>query len=171
MAGRQGVAGGGGAPPIGSPLRVGIPDLGSPLRVGIPDLGSPLRVGIRDLAHARAVRAWAAAGRRPVVLHGLDAPAVGVAFWRAVEVRLGTSLVVDCGDEAGTVLAALRVGLRRLAYGVEGPQAAALEGLLRAHDAVREPTGVDVVLSASALPSAQLARWCFEHGDRGGSGW
>lgn len=106
-----------------------------------------------------------------MILYGLDAAAAGVAFWRTVEVRLGASLVVDCGDEAGTVLAALRVGLRRLAHGVEGPQAAALAGLIRAHDAVREPADVDVVLIANASPSAQLARWCFEHGDRGGSCW
>jgi hypothetical protein len=40
----------------------------------------------------------------------------GVGFLRAVEERLGRCLIVDCGDDAGLVMAALRVGLRDLLF-------------------------------------------------------
>ena len=118
-----------------------------------------LRVGVHDLGQARAVRVWAAYHGRTVVLHGLDAAATGGSFWRAVEANLGASVVVECGDRAGTVLDALRAGLRTLGHDVRGPQEAVLDALIAAHGAVRENRRPDLLLAAAAPVAAQLARW------------
>ena len=47
----------------------------------------------------------------------------GVGFWRAVEQALGHSVVVDCGEDAGLAMAALREGSRDLLF--TGPEAVA----------------------------------------------
>ena len=68
-----------------------------------------LGVGINDLAQARAVLAWAAAGRHGGVrLYGLDARVMGPGYWCEVERVLDRALVVECGAHVGTALAALR---------------------------------------------------------------
>lgn len=117
------------------------------------------------------MRAWAAYRCRPVMLHGLDAAALGPAFWHAAERRLGAVVVVECGADAGTVLAALRVGVVSLRHRVDGPQAAALDALIEVHGAVRVRETVDLELAAGRPASAQLARWCFVHGDRSRASW
>lgn len=79
-----------------------------------------------DLAGARA-----SAGRPHVVLvteEGLAAFA-GVGFWRAVEVELERSVVVDCGDDAGLVMATLRAGCRDLLFTGDEELAAKLEDM------------------------------------------
>jgi hypothetical protein len=100
------------------------------------------------------------------VLHGQAAWVVGVAYWAEVERRLARPLVVECGDRAGTVLAALRVGLRRLHHGVDGPQTPALDALIRAHGAERERHAADVVVPVGHAVAPYLARWRLETGDR-----
>jgi hypothetical protein len=40
----------------------------------------------------------------------------GVGFWHAVERALAHPVVIDCGDDAGLVLAALREGSRDLLF-------------------------------------------------------
>ena len=97
MAGRQGAAGGGGAP---------------------PSLGPPLAVVFHDLAQARACLEAAARLGLAVELVSADhvAAFAGVGFLRDVEERLGRSLIADCGDDAGLVMAALRAGLRDLLF-------------------------------------------------------
>jgi hypothetical protein len=47
----------------------------------------------------------------------------GVGFWRAVEQALGHPVVVDCGEDAGLAMAALREGSRDLLF--TGPEAVA----------------------------------------------
>jgi hypothetical protein len=47
----------------------------------------------------------------------------GVGFWRAVEQALSHPVVVDCGDDAGLAMAALREGSRDLLF--TGPEAIA----------------------------------------------
>lgn len=47
----------------------------------------------------------------------------GPGYWRAVELELQRSVVLDCGDDAGLVLAALRAGCRDLLF--TGPRALA----------------------------------------------
>jgi hypothetical protein len=39
-----------------------------------------------------------------------------VGFWRAVEEELGRSVAIDCGEDAGLVMAALRAGCRDLLF-------------------------------------------------------
>ena len=97
MAGRQGAAGGGGPP---------------------PSLGPPLAVVFHDLAQARACLEAAARLGLAVELVSADhvAAFAGVGFLRGVEERLGRSVIADCGDDAGLVMAALRAGLRDLLF-------------------------------------------------------
>ncbi|MGH6944463.1 MAG: hypothetical protein ACREH6_09615 [Geminicoccaceae bacterium] len=40
----------------------------------------------------------------------------GVGYLEALGVALGHELLIDCGDDAGLVMAALRTGCRRLAF-------------------------------------------------------
>lgn len=40
----------------------------------------------------------------------------GVGFLRALEEALGQTIVADCGDDAGLVMAALRAGLRDILF-------------------------------------------------------
>ena len=115
-----------------------------------------------DLATARAVLAWAAAGRHRVVLYGLDARAMGVGFWRAVADILDRPLIVDCDDHVGTALAALRVGLGRLFVGDAGTAAPALAGLAAAHGAALVRTPPALRLSDRARATAELAAMRFE---------
>ncbi len=88
-------------------------------------LTRPLFVQVHDLSQARAVLGWAAAGGHaavPVTAPGMAAFA-GVGFWHAVEVALGHPVIIDCADDAGLVLAALRQGARDLLF--TGPAAVA----------------------------------------------
>ena len=97
MAGRQGAAGGGGP---------------------APSLGPPLAVVVHDLAQARACLEAAARLGLAVELVSADhvAAFAGVGFLRGVEERLGRSVIADCGDDAGLVMAALRAGLREVLF-------------------------------------------------------
>ncbi|MEK0084364.1 hypothetical protein [Benzoatithermus flavus] len=40
----------------------------------------------------------------------------GAGYWRAVEEALGRRVVIDCGEDAGLVLAAFRAGCRDLLF-------------------------------------------------------
>jgi hypothetical protein len=97
MAGRQGAAGGGGP---------------------APSLGPPLAVVVHDLAQARASLDAAASLGLAIELVSADhvAAFAGVGFLRGVEERLGQSVIANCGDDAGLVMAALRAGLRDLLF-------------------------------------------------------
>lgn len=92
---------------------------GSPRRRGAGPLLSRARVvHVHDLQQARAVldqarlRGWEA---RLVTAPGMAAFA-GTGFWHAVELALGQPVVVDCGDDAGLAMAALRQGSRELLF-------------------------------------------------------
>jgi len=75
-----------------------------------------LTVAVHDLAQARA--ALEAAGELGVPIALVTAPGLvamaGVGFCVALEEALGRPLLIDCGSEPGTALAALRAGARRL---------------------------------------------------------
>ena len=102
MAGGQGTAGGGGPAPEG----VGPPD----------DAG--VTVVVHDLAQARA--ALAVGLELGVAVRLRSAPGAagyaGVGFFHALGREVGHELPVDCGDDAGLVLAALRTGCRDVAF-------------------------------------------------------
>lgn len=53
----------------------------------------------------------------------------GPGYWHAVEVRLGVPVILDCGGDAGLVLAALRAGCRDLAFTGESEVAARLTSI------------------------------------------
>jgi len=83
----------------------------------------PVEVVVHDRAQAEAVLAVAAELGREVWLRSApDAAAyAGVGYLKALGELVGHEIVVDCGDDAGLVMAALRTGCRRLAF--SGPAA------------------------------------------------
>jgi len=120
---------------------------------------SGLGVGVNDLAQARAVLAWAAAGRHgPIRLYGLDARFMGVGYWVEVARLMERPLVVECGDHVATALAALRAGCRHLRIADAGPQEAALAGLIAAHGAARIAAPPALALAPGRPATAQLGR-------------
>ncbi len=119
------------------------------------------RIGVRDLHQARAALAWAAAGHHRLLLHALEAPVLGVGFWRGVEEALGRGLVIECGAQAGAVLEALRAGLRNLQFDVAVAQAPALEALVRAHGGVCVRETAAWRLTPGRSVAGQLARLHF----------
>jgi hypothetical protein len=85
---------------------------------GTTDARSVRWVRVSDLGQARAAL-LAEPDVALITEEGLVAFA-GVGFWRAVEEELGRSVVIDCGDDAGLVMAALRAGCRDLLF--TGPE-------------------------------------------------
>lgn len=88
-------------------------------------LKAPLFVRIHDLRQAEAALQLERAHGRAVVLvtaAGMAAFA-GVGFWQAVAERIGRPVVIDAGEDAGLVMAALRAGCRDLLF--TGPEATA----------------------------------------------
>jgi len=84
---------------------------------------SELQVVVHDRAQAEAVLAAAAEVGQAIRLRSApDAAAyAGVGYLKALGDALGHPIVIDCGDDAGLVMAALRTGCRGLAF--SGPAA------------------------------------------------
>ena len=89
------------------------------------DTHPPPRIIIHSLDHARAALAAAAAAGVPVVLAsaaGAGGYAGPLWFKAVVEAALGehpgmaAAAVLDCANEAGTTLAALRAGIKRVRF-------------------------------------------------------
>jgi fructose-bisphosphate aldolase, class I len=80
------------------------------------------QVVVHDLAQARAALAAAAELGLPVELRSApDAAAyAGVGYLHALGEAAGQALLVDCGEDAGLVMAALRSGCRKLAFSGSG---------------------------------------------------
>ena len=90
-------------------------------------LSQPLVIHVHDLGQARAALAAArASGATPSWSPARDLAAfAGVGFWHAVATALGQPVVIDCGDDAGLAMAALREGCRDLLF--TGPEAIAVK--------------------------------------------
>jgi hypothetical protein len=77
-----------------------------------------LQVIVHDLEQARA--ALGAAGELGVAIELRSAPGAagyaGVGYLRALGELAGQELLIDGGDDAGLVMAALRTGCRKLAF-------------------------------------------------------
>jgi CO dehydrogenase/acetyl-CoA synthase alpha subunit len=73
---------------------------------------------IHDLEQGRAALATAEELGRSIQLRSaLGAAAyVGVGYLKALGDALGQELMIDCGDDAGIAMAALRTGCRRLSF-------------------------------------------------------
>lgn len=89
-----------------------------------------LIVRVHDLEEAR--RALAATPDALLVTAPDMAHFAGVGFWHAVERELGRRIVLDCADDAGLVMAALRGGLRDLLFTGRDDVAGRLEGMAAA---------------------------------------
>jgi len=78
----------------------------------------PPRVVVHDLAQAKG--ALAAARELGVAIELWSAPDAaayaGVGWLQALGEAAGAELVIDCGEDAGLVMAALRTGARKLAF-------------------------------------------------------
>jgi hypothetical protein len=79
---------------------------------------TPRQVVIHDLDQARAALEVAAELGVAIELRSApDAAAyAGVGYLKALGDLVGQELLIDCGDDAGLVMAALRTGCRRLAF-------------------------------------------------------
>ena len=86
-------------------------------------MSEPPQVVVHDRAQAEAALAAAAELGCAIWLRSApDAAAyAGVGYLKALGDLVGHEIVVDCGDDAGLVMAALRTGCRRLAF--SGPAA------------------------------------------------
>jgi acyl-CoA reductase-like NAD-dependent aldehyde dehydrogenase len=73
---------------------------------------------IHHLEQARAALAAAAEAGCAIQLRSAPGAAsyAGVGYLKALGEQVGQELVVDCGDDAGLVMAALRTGCRRLVF-------------------------------------------------------
>jgi hypothetical protein len=87
-----------------------------------------IAIAVHDLAQARA--ALAAADELGVEVELWSAPGAaayaGIGYLQALGQAAGRELRIDCGEDAGLVMAALRVGCRRLAFAGAPPVAAKL---------------------------------------------
>ena len=92
-----------------------------------------LIVRVHDLEEAR--RALAATPDAVLVTAPDMAHFAGVGFWHAVEHELSRSVVLDCADDAGLVMAALRQGLRDLLFTGRADVALRLAGMAAASGA------------------------------------
>jgi hypothetical protein len=111
--------------------------------------GSIPAVIVHGLVHARL----AVAGRSDVLL--LSAPGAGVyagAGWFAALVQASGArhAVLDCGEDAGAVLAAFRTGLRTVVF----TGASSMRGRLQA-----VATALGATLLAEPPPALDLAEW------------
>ena len=86
-------------------------------------MNEPPQVVVHDRAQAEAALAAAEELGCAIWLRSApDAAAyAGVGYLKALGDLVGHEIVVDCGDDAGLVMAALRTGCRRLAF--SGPAA------------------------------------------------
>lgn len=102
-----------------------------------------IAVVVGDRREAEAALALERAGEVDVIL--LSAPGValyaGVGYLHALGELVGREFVVDCGEDAGLVLAGLRTGLKRLLFRGEAAVLAKLREIAQPVDAeVLTPT-------------------------------
>jgi hypothetical protein len=85
-------------------------------------MGEP-QVVVHDRAQAEAALAVAEELGCAIRLRSAPDAAgyAGVGYLRALGDALGHEILVDCGDDAGLVMAALRTGCRRLAFSGPAP--------------------------------------------------
>ena len=101
------------------------------------------------------VAAWAGAAYGPLYL----AAAVDAA--RARHPQAEVRIALDCADDAGAAMAALRCGWRRLAFGGRADVRARIAGMAEAQGArlIESHRGPVLDLAGEAAPEAALARW------------
>jgi hypothetical protein len=75
---------------------------------------SPATIIVHDYHQARAAIGFSPALRIASAPH--LAAFAGTGFLRALEQALGHTIIADCGDDAGLVMAAVRTGLREILF-------------------------------------------------------
>jgi hypothetical protein len=92
---------------------------------------------VHDLDEARAALAEAAQRGAAIQLRSApDAAAyAGIGYLQALGEAAGHELLIDCGDDAGLVMAALRSGCRKLAFSGSRATAAKLADMAAELDA------------------------------------
>lgn len=114
----------------------------------------PPRIVVHHLAQAQG--ALAAARELGVAIELRSAPGAaayaGVGYLHALGEATGQALVIDCGEDAGLVMAALRTGARKLAFA--GPP-----GLSRRLAEMAEQVGAELRCrdESDATPELRLA--------------
>ncbi len=136
---------------------------GGPGARATPRLTARVTVAVHDLLQARA--ALAAAEELGLGIELATAPGLaafaGVGFCVALGELIGRPILVDCGAEPGTALAALRTGARRVllrgAPAVQGK----LADIVAQSGAVllAEPPTPLLTLAPGEDPAAALAAW------------
>ena len=128
------------------------------------------RVIVHSLADAEAALAAAAALKLPVTLQSAPGAgaALGALWWKALVAAAsaahpGTQLdaVLDCGEEAGSVLAALRAGLTQLRFAGPAPVLAKLAAIAAASGARIEAAEPAPTLDLLDRPDAETAVKAF----------
>lgn len=127
------------------------------------------RIVVHSLEQARAALAAAQQFGRPVILesaHGAGGYA-GPAWFKLLveEARrefpaVECDAVLDCGDEAGTVLAALKLGLKRMRFSGSAAALAQLAPIARTLGAALEPRPIEAAFDLANVrdPEAMCRR-------------
>jgi acyl-CoA reductase-like NAD-dependent aldehyde dehydrogenase len=102
-------------------------------------------VVVHHLEQARAALAAAAAAGCAIELRSASGAAgyAGVGYLKALGEQVGQELLIDCGDDAGLVMAALRTGCRRLVF-------RGSEEIRRRLEDMAEQRGAELVAEAPA---------------------
>jgi hypothetical protein len=81
-------------------------------------MNEPAQVLVHHLEQARAALAVAVELSWAIELRSAPGAAAyaGVGYLKALGDEVGHELLIDCGDDAGLVMAALRTGCRRIAF-------------------------------------------------------
>jgi hypothetical protein len=131
-------------------------------RRGAEEALSPVEAGVHDLGQARA--ALAAAAELAVAIQLRSAPDAaayaGVGYLYELGRAAGHELLIDCGDDPGLVMAALRTGCRKLAFSGTAELAAKLADLAAQHGATLRhetapPDTLQLDAGADPLPALQ----------------
>lgn len=137
--------------------------------ITVEDIADRPALQVHDLAQARAVLRAARESGRPVAVWS---PPGAAAYWgaayfaalaeqaEAAEPRANAAFVLDCGAEAGFVMAALRAGLRALCYTGAEATREKLDQMAVANGAVllaERPVAADLGTSADPLGAARSA--------------
>jgi fructose/tagatose bisphosphate aldolase len=98
---------------------------------------------VHHLEQARAALAAAAEAGCPIQLRSAPGAAgyAGVGYLKALGQQAGQDLVIDCGNDAGLVMAALRTGCRRLVF-------AGSEEMRRRLGEMAEQLGAELIAAA-----------------------
>jgi hypothetical protein len=121
----------------------------------------PLAIAVHDLHQARAALAAAEAMALCLRLWTVPGAAAyaGVGYLHALGEELGVAVVIDCGDDAGAVMAALRIGAREVAFTGDDAVARKLLDMAEQQGArlwTERPAGL-VVLDPDEDPRPRLA--------------